>query len=696
MYFRRGGKPLKGNKSSRIIVQSLIKAFCWWAATALVLAVGIEAALAGGLSAYLPLNLEPEMERQIERVLILADEPILKRPIPVELVKVALPQACLVDKPLCHKVERYLERYSRDYGIVHASATASEYHGADVVIPNEYGLTNNSHYDFSTQAFVQPSDYLLAQTGVVAYQGRTHPNGTELAMGFNWAQLDVGYVPRWLSPMTDSSTIISTEAPTMLSASLSNWEPLTRLGFQYDFILAKMDQTGKGSPPGDNILYQGVASRGNPNIFMAQFSIEPFPGWSFGLNRLLQYGGGSGLPDSANFLFHDFFQPSGKAQTEANQQASYVSRFIYPGKTPFAVYAQYAGEVNSDGGSYLLGDAAFSVGIDFPRLWHHFDLTYEISEWQNIWYVHNIYLDGATQVGIVEGNWGAQERVFNDGVGARMQMLRIGWEPPFGGYLQEQVHNLQNEHYYGGDSRQYGPGQPAPFVYHHYYDFSVMYSHPWKGTTLGGEVLYGHDVFGESFWRLSGFLRYGGDSKTRDDGTVEDDESYQGGANPKGSELFANAGVNVNRNTVSLSPEIPTYTTSWALGPHFALGARRAVTANADLGVQAEIDEVQSHMLIGFRMVDWRYRFGEKFAVSAFGGVDRYQLATPAYSIYFGAGVQWRNFLAWLPKWDLGVDFRYGQNIARDHVLPTDPYPSTRPESFYKIESGVLYLSRRF
>src|SRR5258708_7976548 len=31
-------------------------------------------------TAYLPLNLEPEMERQVERVLILADEPILKRP----------------------------------------------------------------------------------------------------------------------------------------------------------------------------------------------------------------------------------------------------------------------------------------------------------------------------------------------------------------------------------------------------------------------------------------------------------------------------------------------------------------------------------------------------------------------------------------------------------------------------------------
>jgi len=64
------------------------------------------AAQADPLSAYLPLNLEPEMERQIERVLILADEPILKRPFAVELVKAALPDACKKDAPLCERDRR--------------------------------------------------------------------------------------------------------------------------------------------------------------------------------------------------------------------------------------------------------------------------------------------------------------------------------------------------------------------------------------------------------------------------------------------------------------------------------------------------------------------------------------------------------------------------------------------------------------
>ena len=77
---------------------------------AFALAQAPATAQAAGVSAYLPLNLEPEMERQIERVLILADEPILKRPFAVALVELALPAACKKDAALCAKVKKYLER----------------------------------------------------------------------------------------------------------------------------------------------------------------------------------------------------------------------------------------------------------------------------------------------------------------------------------------------------------------------------------------------------------------------------------------------------------------------------------------------------------------------------------------------------------------------------------------------------------
>jgi hypothetical protein len=57
-------------------------------------------------------------------------------------------------------------------------------------------------------------------------------------------------------------------------------------------------------------------------------------------------------------------------------------------------------------------------------------------------------------------------------------------------------------------------------------------------------------------------------------------------------------------------------------------------------------------------------------------------------------GAQWRNVL---PKWDIGADFRYAQNVARNHVLASDAaIAGPRPDSFYKIETGLLYISRHF
>jgi hypothetical protein len=636
-------------------------------------AAATQSALAGGVSAYLPLNLEPETERQIERVLILAEEPVLKRPFAVALVELALPKACERDKALCTKVKKYLERYSRDYALTHASVTGSASRGADVVISNQHGLTSQSNWEVSAQGFVQPSDYFLASAGFIAYSGRTVPTGSMLSFGFNWAQLDVGYRDHWFSPANDSPMMIGTEAPTMPSVTLSNYEPLTRLGFQYEFFLAQMSRS-------DHILGEGQGttkqSSGNPKLFGAQFSLEPFSGWSVGVNRQLQYGGG-GLPDSTRTLLRNFFKPGGTSQTQGNQEASYVTRFIYPGKTPFAVYAQYAGENTLNGGSYLLGEAALTMGIDFPKLWHYFDLTYETSEWQNAWYVNNPFLDGMTNHGLVTGSWGADQRIFNDGVGARSQMLRIGWEPPFGGYLEERVRTLINQNY-------------GLYPYRHYVDLTVRYSRPWNDLTVGGEVLAGRDVFGKSFSQLSAFVRYGGDRHTRDYDTSDEDSADTEEA--PGTELFVDAGANASRVRTDLEKGIPITTSKVMFGPHIAIGARRAVSDNNDLGVRLELDEVDGHSLLGARPVDYRYRFGDTFALSLFLGVNRYDLATPAYSLYGGIGAQWRNVL---PKWDLGLDARYAQNIARNHVLPTD-VQGIRPDSFYKIESVVAYLTRRF
>ena len=107
------------SQSSSTIVTSRIQTLKLGMAAACLIGSAAQTAFADGVSAYLPLNLEPEVERQIERVLILADEPVLKRPFAVALVQLALPQACLRDKALCVKVKKYLERYTHDLSLIH-------------------------------------------------------------------------------------------------------------------------------------------------------------------------------------------------------------------------------------------------------------------------------------------------------------------------------------------------------------------------------------------------------------------------------------------------------------------------------------------------------------------------------------------------------------------------------------------------
>jgi hypothetical protein len=639
-------------------------------------------AIGRGVTPYLPLNLEPEIEGDIERVLILADEPVLTRPIPADVLFDALPKACAVETPLCKRVRRFLARYMQDAGISYASAQASASSGANYVIPNQHGLDTQNHWQLDGAAYYQPSDYLLASVGAVAHSGRTTPTGTLLSLGWARAQLDIGYRDHWWSPMTDSAMVISTEAPTMPSVTLSNSIPLTRLGLQYELFLARMSESNR-------ILFEGHPTSGRPLFAGFHLQMEPTSGWALGLNRILQYGGGGFGGTSLQELLRAFFNP-GAAQNPGanpahnntafgNQEASVTSRFIFPGKVPFAVYFEYAGEDTSRGRSYLLGNASLSAGIQFPRLWNTFDVTYEISDWQNGWYVHDVYLDGLVNYGRVTGNWFGDQRQFGDGVGGQSNMLKVGWESAFGGLLEAQFRTLANASY-------------SAVAYHHEEEAMLRYSHPWQNSTVGGELIVGRDVFGQRFSELAGFVRYGNRAPSDYESDETGDAAAPDADKPHGTELFIDAGANANRVLIDLSNVTARTDTKVAFGPHVGIGARRAVSDQQDLGTRLEIDDINGHTLVSVRMIDYRYRFSGPLALSGFLGAARYSLATAAYGFYLGAGVQYRNLL---PGWDLGFDLRDGVKVARDHLLPSDPGGS-RPDSFYDITSASLYLSHRF
>jgi capsule assembly protein Wzi len=648
----------------------------------LLFAAATPAGWARGASPYLPLNLSPEIERQIERVLILADKPITSRPIAAATVLDALPAACRIDAALCTRVRRYLDGYMRKIGLTHASVEVVAYDGAVTTLPNRHGASSDSEWVASAQGYWQPSDYLVVSLGGAGDADDAVATGSMLSAGFDFAQLDVGYRDHWFSPFTDSAMIISTEARTLPSVTLSNYRPLTGLGFSYEVFLAEMEHSDRivFNNDADPAIDADDRTSGKPRLAGLRFSIEPTPGWSLSANRLMQFGGGERGGSSFGDFIDALTKPHQKDNSEGtdefgNQIAAWTSRFIFPGRTPFAAYLEYAGEDSSYEGNYRLGNAALSVGITFPRLWRRFDLTYEASEWQNGWYVHDIYLDGMTNDSHVLGHWGADRRVFADAVGAQTHMLRIGWNPPFGGYLQLQARTVANESYGSND-------------YERGYDAALSYSRGMYGFTVGAEVLGGRDVFGESFSRIAGFVRFGDDWETRGvaDGWAENVER------PRGADLFVDAGINFSELAIRLDGS-PAHTESLGAAAHFAIGARRAVTERSDLGVRAEFDDIDGDLLFSVRALDYRYRFHNPLAVSVFLGASRLDLATPAYGYYYGAGVQWRNLF---PGIDLSLDLRYGDKIARDKLLPSDGPSEKRPDSFYDLTGATLSLSYRW
>jgi len=644
-------------------------------------------AFARGVSPYLPLNMAADIERQIERVMILADQPVMTRPIAAAAVLDALPKACAADPALCAQVRRYLQRYMRNAGITQASAElAVTANGETKSMPSQRGMLMDSAWQAAASAFWQPSDFALASVGGVAYDGRAVPSGSMLSFGFARAQVDVGYRDHWLSPFTDSSLLISTQAPTMPSITLSNYVPFKLLGFQYQVFLAQMAHS-------DNIAYQGRLTSGNPRLAGLHLQIQPVSGYALSVNRVMQYGGGERSGSGFNDLLKALYKPSRYDNTNAavntdqefgNQAAAVTSRMIFPGARPFSVYFEYAGEDNSYAGNFRLGNSALSMGLDLPRVGDRFDFTYEASEWQNAWYVHHIYRDGLANHGHVIGHWFGDERQRGDGVGGMSHMLRLGWHA-WNGYLQFKYRTLANQNYSGVD-----------YVREH--EIGASYARPWKGNSIGAELAVGRDVFDEHYARLAASFSFD-----------QDWWSAAAGALPTGTgdadavDVFVDLGGNVSRANTFLGDvdqffgntrNQAAWTESDArLESHIGFGARRKVSRRSDLGARIELDNVAGHSLLSVRAVDYRYRLTKRYALNGFLGAGRYNLATPAYGYYIGLGLQVRDVL---PKWDISLDARHHEKVARDKLLPSDPPQTPRNDMFVDINGFTLYASRRF
>ena len=668
-------------------------------------------ALAGGASPYLPLNLSPEIERKIERVLILGDDAVLTRPVPIARVLQALPKACARDANLCAQVRHYLDRYFQSFAVTEASGELSAGSHSTLQTPNAHGERLDSPFDASVVASYRPFDHVLFTAGGLGYggtDGRFTPDGTMASVGDEYVQLDAGYRDQWLSPLTDSSMLISTEAPAMPGFTVSNQLPIGPLGAEYQLSVSRMSYS-------DEIAWNGGYTAGDPQLATLHLGFAPLPGWSFAGNAVWQYGGGA-RPSGLGSLASSLFKPTVIGSTAAtatdsrfaNREVSLTSTYTFPAKTPFETYVEYAGRDTFHGELYRFHETALSAGIHIPELYKRFDLTIEGSEWQNFWYTDYVWQSGMVEDGSVIGNWGAAWRNFYNDAGARSGMVQLGF--PVREYdevdLQYRVLKNAGYAYLLQQGIAYPPGVGYPPVGYSLAEMATLeYDQLRNGYTRGLTLDVGRDEFAKGFVRLGVFVRLDGGNQGRANASDIDDEdedqgnSGQQAASQRGLERFVDLGVSGGRIGLDLggfsaASEAAPEQYQNVHSPHLGVGVRRAISTNNDLGVRIEVDNFNG-MMLGLRIIDWRYRIGSHFAIGAFGGFARYNAPSPAQGYYYGGGVQWRRLFG---GWDLSLDDRVFSTLQRDKLLPSDQAAAQNgdPVEWYDMNAPTLYLSHDF
>ena len=455
--------------------------------------------VAKGLSPYLPLNMSPEVEAQIEKVVALTPGAPLTRPYKaaeinrrLKLLKDSHPQ-------LVTQLSKYLERYTKPYGLTHAGVSLSASSGAEKTIVNRRNLSSETTASASIGAYgyLSPYAYVSAGFEVRDEGGITHTN-THLAFGHEYAQVEVGYREHWFSPFKDSAMLVSTHAKVSPSITISNSMPITDWNIRYEVFYSQLE-------PVDAIVLGDETFPGRPRHAGLHLSFTPLDFWTVGINRTLQFGGGEREVSFSDFV-EALLDPAGKdnvgdVDTDdpnfefGNQQASITSRMNFNLFTPVSLYAEYAGEDTNGESNFRLGNDSVSFGVFLPTVFDNFSFRYEYSNWSEKWYTHHLYPDGYRNDGQVMGHWAGGERTGNQDPQGASHALNIIWA-------------MQNDSMLDVSFRSSKHDSFRTTNYETSVEFEATYSFTNRHGFWGATILTGKDVFGEDYAHLTGFYRW--------------------------------------------------------------------------------------------------------------------------------------------------------------------------------------------
>ncbi|HEY7771815.1 MAG TPA: capsule assembly Wzi family protein [Marinagarivorans sp.] len=448
------------------------------------------AASANGVSQYVPVNVDPVVERDIERLAVYANLTDLTRPYSVALIQQGLGHIESSHPGLHRRLERYLAKFQKRLAVSHA-AIAVETSDGDIDAPrvNRRGSSTEQSVALSFRSHAQVSDWLMLSAGGEVSDDVTQASGSLLSVGTSWAQVDIGYKEYWLSPFMGSSQLLSSHAQTLPSVSLSNNLPITffDMGFNYEFFVAQLSK----QPTAFN---GGYSDDEPPLLASVHLSFQPLPWWIIGATRNFQFGGGE-RDVSLSTLAKAFYDPRGADndasidEESGNQVASVASKMIFDGAMPFSFNVELAGEDTSNNKNYQLGNPALTAGLFFPAFFtDSLSLVYEYADWDSAWYVNHVYQEGYTNEGFVLGHWAMQDQYAgSSAVPGTSHLLGAQWWTPWRHILDINLRTAAH------DSEKY---QSA-------WNVDVDYFMPVKSNArIGLGAFFGQDSFDQSFLQL--------------------------------------------------------------------------------------------------------------------------------------------------------------------------------------------------
>lgn len=447
-----------------------------------------------GLSPYLPLNISPEIEVQIEKVMALTPGAPLSKP--YKAVDVLQRNKLLAARfpGLYRAVDAYLARYKDTISSTHLSVTGSISSEQNTALPNKRGIKREASYQVSNGLVVYISPYAYVAAGVVLAddEGVTHFN-THIAFGYEYVQIEAGYREHWFSPMQDSALLVSTNAKPSPSVTISNATPISDWAFRYELFYAKLEKV-------TGINQQGQIFSGKPGLAGLHMSISPIDTWSVGISRTVQFAGAIDNISLTEALFdlaipaNEDESPLLSPQTQARDQKTAIStKLNLPFSFPVSVYGEVAFEDSPQ--SADAQDKAIAFGVYLPMVTDTLALRYEYSSWNELFYQSPFYTQGYTNEQQSMGHWANDLFPLAEQSVKTSHAVNLNWQFAADQVIDVTIRTADND-------------ITSPQMPNSYTELDVRYSFATRYGFWGVDLNVGEDRFGTQFKRLSAFYRW--------------------------------------------------------------------------------------------------------------------------------------------------------------------------------------------